>query len=206
MRLLIFILLLSFQSYAQNFIFPAVMSTPGETPPAPTTGVRTVIYDPFDGSSLSSNWNVRRADKQTITVSGGTARIQVNTDTMPQRTGFSWVNITTQCMIYDTSYKLTSLRNYSIETGFNINKLNDTTLGVFTGAYSPFTAYTFSNFGHFQFSNPDTIRILGGTDTAFTFPPAGHSPCLRVLLMAWTQINRTGPDCRIFLDSYIPTT
>ncbi len=180
MRTLIFILLLSVQSFGQSFVFPAVYGTT-TTPPAPITGVRTLIYDPFDGSTLNSRWNVRRADKQTISVSGGFANVSVNTDTMPQLPGFSWVNITTQCMIYDTSYGLTALRNYTSETGFYINKLNDTTLGVFNGVYSPFpVSYPFSNFGHYQFSDPDTIRILGGKDTAFTFPPAGHSQATTV--------------------------
>jgi len=174
MRLLIFILLFSLQASGQ-FVFPAVMSTPGETPPAPITGTRTLISDDFDGSTLNSRWNVRRPDKQTITVSGGEASVQVSTDTMPQRTGYSWSNLTTQCMIYDTSYGLTCIRNYTIEVGFKINKLNDTTLGVFVGAYSPINLdYYFSNFTHVQFSSPDTLRILSGKDTAYTFPPSGH--------------------------------
>jgi len=173
MRLLIFILLFSLQASGQ-FVFPAIYGTTSN-PPAPVTGVRTLIYDPFDGTSLDSRWNVRRPDKQTITVSGGSVRVSVNTDTIPPRPGYSYSNITTQTMIYDTSYQLTCIRNYVIETGFRINKLNDTTLGAYTGVYCPFTAYPFSNFGHFQFSGPDTIRILGGVDTAFTFPPAGQS-------------------------------
>lgn len=171
-RILLFVLLLSVQSFGQDFLFPAVYTA--YVPPT-IPGTRTLIYDDFSGSSLNSRWNVRRPDKQTITVSGGLARVQVNTDTVAQRPGYSYSNITTQTMIYDTSYKLSCIRNYVIEMGFYINKLNDTTLGAFTAVYSPFTAYTFSNFGHFQFSNPDTIRILGGTDTSFTFPPAGHT-------------------------------
>lgn len=170
----ILLLLISHFVSGQTFILNAsVTYTPPPTPP--TTGVRTLIYDDFSGSSLNSRWNVRRSDKQTITVSGGSARVSVNTDTIAQRPGYAFSNITTQTMIYDTSYQLTCIRNYVIETGFRINKLNDTTLGAYTGAYSPFTAYPFSNFGHFQFSGPDTIRILGGVDTAFTFPPSGQS-------------------------------
>lgn len=172
-RLLIFILLLSVQSFGQSFIFPAVLG--GANNDAPIAGTRTLIYDDFSGGSLNSRWNVRRPDKQTITVSGGLARVQVNTDTIAQRGGFLYSNITTQTMIYDTSYKLSCIRNYAIEMGFYINKLNDTTLGVFTVVYSPFTILAFSNIGHFQFSNPDTIRILMSSDTSFTFPPAGQN-------------------------------
>lgn len=180
MRFLFFILIL-FTSCTRSdgqLYFGRIASSGGGGGSEPPTipGQRTLIYDPFDGTSLNSRWNVRRPDKQTITVSGGKARVQVRTDTMPQITGFSYSNITTQTMIYDTSYGLTSLRNYTIETGFWIENLNDTTNGTYNGVYSPFpVSYPFSNFGHYQFSNPDTIRILGGKDTAFTFPPAGHT-------------------------------
>ena len=112
----------------------------------------------------------------TVTVSGGLARVQVDTDTIPQMPGYSYSNITTQAMIYDTSFGLNCRRNYTLEEGFYINKLNDTTLGAFTGPYCPFPIdYPFSGFGHYQFSGPDTIRVLGGKDTMFTYPPAGHS-------------------------------
>lgn len=84
-RLLIFILLLSVQSFGQSFIFPAVLG--GANNDAPIAGTRTLIYDDFSGGSLNSRWNVRRPDKQTITVSGGLARVQVNTDTIAQRGG-----------------------------------------------------------------------------------------------------------------------
>jgi len=172
MRILIIILLFSLQASGQ-FLFPAVY-VPYEAPTIP--GVRTLIYDDFSGSSLNSRWNVRRPDKQTITVSSGLARVQVNTDTIAQRPGYSYSNITTQTMIYDTSYNLSCIRNYVIEMGFYINKLNDTTLGAYTGVYSPFSNdYPFSNFAHFQFSSPDTIRLLAGKDTCFTFPPAGQT-------------------------------
>lgn len=175
MRLLFFILLLSVQSFGQSFIFPAVMSSPGEAPPAPVTGERVLIYDDFSGTSLNSRWNVRRPDRQTITVSGGVARVQTFTDTLPQRVGYSYSNLTTQTMIYDTSYGLTSIRNYTIETSFRINEIDDTTLGAYVGCYTPFSVdYPFSNFTHVQYSSPDTLRLLAGKDTAFTFPPAGH--------------------------------
>lgn len=174
MRLLIFILLLSVQSFGQTYVFPAIAGTDNHTDP-PVTGVRTLIYDDFTGSSLDSKWNVRRPNKQTITVSGGEARVQVSTDTIPQMVGYSFSNLTTQCMIYDTAYKLTCIRNYTVEVKFKINKLNDTTLGVFAGCYSPFVVdYPFSNFTHVQFSSPDSLRMLAGKDTMFNYPPTGH--------------------------------
>ncbi len=174
MRLLIFILLFSLQASGQSFIFPAVLNT--STPPVPpTAGVRTLIYEPFNGSSLSSDWYVRRPDKQTISVSGGYARIIGNTDTMPQIPGYLYSNTTSQTRIYDTAYKLSMTRNYTVEVGFYINKLNDTTIGVYCGPYSPylFADRGFSNYAHINFSNPDTLRYLGNSDTSFTFPPSG---------------------------------
>jgi hypothetical protein len=139
-------------------------------------GQLTLIYDDFSGSSLNSRWKIRRPDMTTVTVSGGYARVQVDTDTIPQMAGYSYSNITTQAMIYDTSFGLNCRRNYTLEQGFYIDKINDTTLGAFTGPYCPFPVdYPFSGFGHYQFSGPDTIRVLGGKDTMFTYPPAGHS-------------------------------
>lgn len=138
-------------------------------------GERTLIYDDFSGSTLNSRWCVRRPDKQTIIVSGGFATVETRTDTIPQRLGYSYSNITTQCMIYDTSYGLTSLRNYTIEKGFKIEKINDSTNGNYIGAYTPFSVdYPFSNFTHIQYSGPDTFRLLAGKDTSFTYPPSGH--------------------------------
>lgn len=171
MRLLIFILLLSVQSFGQDFVFPAVYEPPGSPPTIP--GVRTLIYDEFTESTLNSRWFVRRPDKQTLTVSGGSLRVQVNTDTIPSMVGFDYSNITAQCMIYDTSYGLTSIRNYTEEIKFKLNKQNDTTLGAILGAYSPFplTLY-FTNFAHAQFSTNDSLKYLAGKDTMFSVPPS----------------------------------
>jgi len=175
-RIIVFFILLSAQSFGQNFVFPAVYAPPG--PPPTTPGVRTLIYDDFSGSSLNSRWNVRRPDKQTITVSGGFARVTTNTDTIPAQVGFDYSYVNAQCMIYDTSYGVTSIRNYTEEIGFRVNKLNDTTLGVILGCYSPFPSqYTFTNFMHAQMTTADTLKWLGGKDTMFSVPP-GFKPAL----------------------------
>lgn len=171
MRLLIFILLLSVQSFGQNFVFPAVYAAPG--PPPPVVGIRTLIYDEFTGGSLDSRWFVRRPDKQTLTVSGGELRVQVNTDTIPSMVGFDYSNVNAQCMMYDTSYGLTSVRNYVEEIKIKINKINDTTIGAFLGVYSPFPLQLlFSNFALAQFSTADSLKFLAGKDTMFSVPPA----------------------------------
>lgn len=170
-RLLIFILFLSVQSFGQSFVFPAVLG--GANNDAPIVGTRTLIYDDFAGGSLNSRWNVRRPDKQTVSVSGGYLNVSTFTDTIDQRVGFLWSNINAQAMIYDTSYGLTSIRNYIMEVGFRIDKLNDTTIGNILGTYSPFVVTsTFTNFSHIQFSTPDTLRLLAGKDTCFAVPPA----------------------------------
>lgn len=171
MRLLIFILLLSVQSFGQNFVFPAVYEPPGPPPTIP--GVRTLIYDEFTGSTLNSRWFVRRPDRQTLSVSGGFLNVSTFTDTVPQRPGYNFSNLTAQTMIYDTSYNVTSLRNYTDEVGFQITSLGDTSIGNFLGVYSPFpVTWSFTNFSHIQFSSPDTLRLLADKDTSFSVPPA----------------------------------
>lgn len=165
------LLLVSSICSGQTYVFPAVyINAPA---PPPSTGVRTLIYDDFTGSSLNSRWRVRRPDKQTITVSGGSARIQTNTDTIPSMVGFDYSNIDAQCMIYDTSYGLTCVRNYTEEMVFKLNKQNDTTLGAFLGVYSPFPLQlNFTNWALAQFSTNDSLKYLAGMDTMFSVPPA----------------------------------
>jgi hypothetical protein len=137
------------------------------------TGQRTLIYDEFTGSTLNSRWKVRRPDKQTVTVSGGSVRLQTNTDTIPRVVGFDYSNINAQCMLYDTSYGLTCVRNYTEEIKFKLNKQNDTTLGALLGVYSPFPLQlNFTNFALAQFSTNDSLKYLAGMDTMFSVPPA----------------------------------
>lgn len=136
-------------------------------------GQRTLIYDDFTGGTLNSRWKVRRPDKQTLTVSGGSLRIETNTDTIPRMVGFDYSNITAQCMIYDTSYGLTCVRNYTEEIKFRPRKINDTTLGLILGVYSPFPLQlNFTNWAHVQFSTNDSLKYLAGMDTMFSVPPA----------------------------------
>lgn len=136
-------------------------------------GQRTLIFDDFTGSTLNSRWKVRRPDKQTVTVSGGSVRLQVNTDTIPRMVGFDYSNINAQCMLYDTSYGLNCYRNYTEEIKFKLGKQNDTTLGALLGVYSPFSLQlNFTNFALAQFSTNDSLKYLAGMDTMFSVPPA----------------------------------
>lgn len=167
------ILLLSFQTVSGQMRFGRISGSSNGSAPPTIPGVRTLIYDDFTGSTLNSRWNVRRPDKQTLTVSGGELRVQVNTDTIPSMVGFDYSNITAQCMLYDTSYGLTSIRNYTEEIKFKLNKQNDTTLGTFLGVYTPFSLQlNFTNFALAQFSTNDSLKYLAGKDTMFSVPPA----------------------------------
>jgi hypothetical protein len=76
-------------------------------------------------------------------------------------------------MLYDTSYGLTCVRNYTEEIKFKLNKQNDTTLGALLGVYSPFPLQlNFTNFALAQFSTNDSLKYLAGMDTMFSVPPA----------------------------------
>ncbi len=180
MRILILIISLLFASCSNSQVyFGRIASSTGGGGGGGGTiaGQRTLIYDEFTGSTLNSRWFVRRPDKQTLTVSGGVLRIQTNTDTIAARVGYDFSNVTTQTMLYDTAYGLTCTRNYTEEIKFRPRKLNDTTLGVYAGPYSPFSLdLPFSNFAHAQFSTVDTLKMLAGKDTCFSVPPAFKWP------------------------------
>jgi len=176
MRFLIAILILltsCTRSDGQLYFGRIAGSGSGGSEPPTIPGQRTLIFDDFDGDALDSRWKVRRPDKQTITVSGGSVRLQVNTDTIPSMVGFDYSNINAQCMLYDTSYGLNSYRNYTEEMKFKLGKQNDTTLGAILGVYSPFPLQlNFTNFAHIQFSTNDSLKYLAGMDTMFSVPPA----------------------------------
>lgn len=170
MRLLSIILLIFFSSClkAQTYLLPANVTTNWPQ------GLRTLIDETFDGSTLNSRWKPRRMDKQSITVSGGYAHVIANTDYVPEAPGYYGNYKSTQTRIIDTSFGLTMIRNYVVETGFKINAITDSTIGVYCGVYSPFNFgdYRFSSFGHIDFSGPDTLFLIGNTDTAYSWQVA----------------------------------
>lgn len=174
MRLLIFILFISFQSFGQSFIFPAVI------PNAPIvdepTGPRTLIYDDFSGASLGSRWEVRRPDKQSVLVEGGYLKISGNADTVPPVIGYSYYRAKSfQLRIKDTAYGESMMQLFDIEFGGIVKKRNDTTLGVFSGAASTWNSYFTDIFACYDYSIPllDTLIAAPVDDTIYRNPPFG---------------------------------
>lgn len=136
-------------------------------------GQRTLLFDDFDGTSINNDWFVRRPDKQSLAISNGLLRIIGNADTVPG-SGESFYNSrSTQLFITDTGYGYSSIRNYKVEIKFKINKINDTTVGVYCGVNSPdFLDSRASSWLHLDYSSAvDTITFLGNDDTAYSYQP-----------------------------------
>lgn len=177
MRLLIFILFISFQSFGQSFVFPAVVSTPVSTPVDTPAGARTLIYEDFSGSSLSSRWEVRRPDKQSVLVEGGYLKITGNADTVPAIPAYSYYRAKSfQLRISDTAYGQSMMREFDVEIGGIVKKVNDTTLGVFAGVASEWNSYYTDAYACYDFADPahDTLIAIGIDDTAYHHPPYGY--------------------------------
>lgn len=175
-KLLFLFLLFSTTAGAQKYLGRIVTET---TPPpsgggdTPQTIERTLIFDDFDGSSLSNRWAVRRPDKQTISVSDGFLKVEGRADTVPAVTGYSFYRAKSfQLRIYDTSYGQSMMRSFTVETGGVVKKLSDTTLGIYNGAASVWNNYYTDAYMCYDFRN-DTLIALGIDDTIYHHPPFG---------------------------------
>lgn len=176
-KLVVFLLLLSVQSFGQSFIFPAVISTPGSTPIDTPAGARTLIYETFDGTSLDSRWSLRRPEKMSYSVDGGYFKVTGNADTVPPVTGYSFYRAKSfQLRMTDTAYGESMMRGFSVELGGIVKKRNDSTLGIFDGAASTWHNYYTDSYAAYDFVNPsaDTLIAVGIDDTIYHHPPFGY--------------------------------
>jgi len=175
-KLVVFLLLLSVQSFGQSFIFPAVISTPVSTPVDTPAGARTLIYEPFDGTSLDSRWAIRRPEKMTYSVDGGYFKISGRADTVPPVVGYSNYRAKSfQLRMTDTSYGESMMREFDVEFGGIVKKRNDTTLGVFGGAASTWNNYYTDIYACYDYSNNslDTLIATPIDDTIYRNAPFG---------------------------------
>jgi hypothetical protein len=68
------------------------------------------------------------------------------------------------------------LRNYVIEAGGIVNKVNDSCVGVYLGAASPWNNYQVDSYVNFDFSvSVDTLDAVGIDDTIFHRRPFGFT-------------------------------
>lgn len=173
MRFLLFILFFSLQASGQMY-FGRIASNGGSTPePPPPANTRYIINENFDGTSLSSTWSQRRANKQTVIVGGGVARVIGNADTVPAQIGYFYRNKSMQLINKDTGYGFSMIRNYVIETKGRVNKVNDTTVGIYVGVR---TEYIYNSYSVFDYSVPnDTLDAINVEDTAFHRRPSGYT-------------------------------
>ena len=177
-KLVVFLLLLSVQSFGQSFIFPAVISTPGSTPIDTPAGARTLIYEPFDGTSLDSRWSLRRPEKMTYSVDGGYFKVTGNADTVPPVVGYSFYRAKSfQLRLSDTAYGQSMMREFTVEFGGIVKKVNDTTFGAFAGAQSVWNNYYTDNYVCYDYADPahDTLISIGIDDTIYHHPPQGFT-------------------------------
>lgn len=180
MRFLLFIIILlsacksDGQLYFGRIASSGSGGSGGGDPVDTPAGARVLIYDPFDGTSLSSRWSVRRQDKQSISVSGGYARIIGNADTVPPVVGYSFYRAKSfQLRISDTAYGQSMMRNFTVEFGGVVNKVNDSCYGVYSGGASAWHNYYTDAMGVYDFRNPDTLLAVGIDDTIYHHPPFG---------------------------------
>lgn len=167
MRLLFIILLFSFQANGQVYFGRLVNRGGSPTPPAPAYSGDTIIFDSFDGSSLSARYQVRRPDLQTITVSGGKLRIIGNGDFIPEYGGMFGMWQSFQLNISDTGYGRSMIRNYKIETGFKINSIAANTPGLWVGTKNLWDGYKSNAFAHIMYNAADTLTVCGYEDTTY---------------------------------------
>lgn len=170
MRLLIAIFLL-FSSCAKSQLYFGRFSS-SSTPPAPSSGERVLIFDDFNGTSLSSNYEVRRPDKQTISVSGGYATITGNGDYITDGGGRydRWQSF--QLNISDTAYGYSMLRNYKIELRFQILNKAANTPGCWVGTKNAWDGFSSNGFANLLYNGAnDSLVISGYEDTSWWVQP-----------------------------------
>lgn len=178
MRLLIVTILIIITGCARSQpYFGGLVTGGGSTPPpdTPNTTERILIFDDFDGSSISADWDVRRPDKQTITVTGGIASFTANGDIVPGQVGYSYTREKSYMLkkLY-TGYGLSMIRNYEISMRYRVDAVNDSSGIVGLGAVSPWNNYYPDSWGVMDYRKAvDTLEVVGVDDTVHHPRPFG---------------------------------